>query len=147
MPALVVNAGFSTILTNPYELAHKAFWGRPSQDKMAELSRMVVNTDALRFVRFQISIYMPHTLYVWVHHDMVGGEGRGRYLLMRRLSNVASWSGLGVKPKASSRGEDAFQTNWWLQPRSGVSPLTPTCLENANYVKWLLFLVQLLEQR
>ena len=40
---------------------------------MAELSRIFVNTGALQFVRFQISITMLHTLYAWVHQDMVWG--------------------------------------------------------------------------
>ena len=75
MPVLGVNTWFFIILTNPCELAHKAFRDRPSRDKIAELSRRVVNTGALCFVRFQISIYMPHTLYAWVHHNMVGGGG------------------------------------------------------------------------
>ena len=74
MPDIVVDASFFIILTNPYKLAHKAFRGRPSRNKMAELSRMVVNTGALCFVWFQMSIYMPHTLYEWVYQDMVWGE-------------------------------------------------------------------------
>ena len=58
MPALVVNAGFFIMLTNPYELAHEAFRDRSLRDKRAELSRMVFNTGALRFVRFQISNFL-----------------------------------------------------------------------------------------
>ena len=71
MPALVVGAVFFIVLTNPYKLVHKAFRDRPSQDKMAELSwRLVVNTGALHFVRFQI-FFFPHLLYAWVHQGMV----------------------------------------------------------------------------
>ena len=58
MPALVVRAAFFIILTNPYELAHKAMVdeGRPwpPKDKMTELRRLVVNSGSLCFVRFQI---------------------------------------------------------------------------------------------
>ena len=64
---------FFIIHTNPYELAHNTFRDGPSREKMADLSRMAVNTGALRFVRFQISMYTPHTLYAWVHHQMVEG--------------------------------------------------------------------------
>ena len=70
----------------------------------------------------------------------------GGHFLMRWWRNVANWSGSRVKLKASLRGKGTFQTNWWLQPWSGVSPRTPTCLGNANYVKWILPLVELLEQ-
>ena len=55
---------------------HKAFRDRPSRDimaNMAELSRIVVNTGALQFVRFHISITVLHTLNAWVHQDMVWG--------------------------------------------------------------------------
>ena len=72
MPALVDGAGFFIILTNPYKLAHKAFRDRPSQDKVVELSRMVVNTGDLRFVRIQISIInIENNLYAWMHQDML----------------------------------------------------------------------------
>ena len=105
MPVLVVNAGFFIMLTNSYELAHEAFRDRPLRDKRAELSRMVVNTGALCFVRVQISMYMPHTLYAWVHHEMVEGafldgvvkecsefewfesQSKGTFERERRLSN------------------------------------------------------------
>ena len=57
------------ILTNLYELAHKAMVneGRhwPSQDKMTELRGLVVNSGSVRFVRFQISFYCHHLL---CHH-------------------------------------------------------------------------------
>ena len=46
----------------------------PPLDKMAELRRLVVNSDSLCFVRFQISIYCYHLLFACVHRDMVWVE-------------------------------------------------------------------------
>ena len=60
MPPLVVDAVFGLILTNPYELAHKAMEneGRPwpPPDEMKELRRLIVNSGSLRFVEFHIFI-------------------------------------------------------------------------------------------
>ena len=76
MLVLVVGAASGLILTNPYELAHKAIVkeGRPCppRDKMTELRRLIVNSGSLLcFVRFLISIYCQHLLFAWVHRDMV----------------------------------------------------------------------------
>ena len=73
MPPLFVDASFDVILTNPYEIAHLAMENEsrpwPPPDKMKELRRLIVNSDSICFVRFQICIYCHSHMH---HHLLLG---------------------------------------------------------------------------
>ena len=100
MPPLIVGASFDILPNNPYELADKAMENEghpwPPPDKIKELSRLIVNSGSLLFVRFQNSIFSHSDVD---HHLLVGSVHRDVdwidfLYFMTWFVNATCWDGL-----------------------------------------------------